>query len=64
MQDFDLKRFLIENKMTRNSQLLNEITNEQIIQYGETAPFIDTEKRLLIFDLDETLVHCFDLKES
>jgi len=24
MQDFDLKRFLIENKMTRNSRLLNE----------------------------------------
>jgi hypothetical protein len=24
MQDFDLKRFLVENKMTRNSRLLNE----------------------------------------
>jgi hypothetical protein len=24
MQDFDLKRFLVENKMTRNSQILNE----------------------------------------
>ena len=24
MQDFDLKRFLVENKMTRNSKLLNE----------------------------------------
>jgi hypothetical protein len=29
MDNFDLKKFLIENKMTRNSQLLNEAGGEE-----------------------------------
>ena len=45
MQDFDLKRFLVENKMTRNSRLLNEITNEQIIQFVQN---VDPEGRQYI----------------
>jgi uncharacterized beta-barrel protein YwiB (DUF1934 family) len=45
MQDFDLKRFLVENKMTRNSQLLNEITNGQIIQFVQN---VDPEGRQYI----------------
>jgi hypothetical protein len=45
MQDFDLKRFLVENKMTRNSRLLNEITNGQIIQFVQS---VDPEGRQYI----------------
>jgi hypothetical protein len=29
MENFDLKKFLVENKMTRNSQLLNEAEGEE-----------------------------------
>jgi hypothetical protein len=45
MDNFDLKRFLVENKMTRNSQLLNEITNGQIIQFIQS---VDPEGRQYI----------------
>jgi hypothetical protein len=45
MQDFDLKRFLVENKMTRNSKLINEITNGQIIQFVQS---VDPEGRQYI----------------
>jgi hypothetical protein len=45
MDNFDLKRFLVENKMTRNSRLLNEITNEQIIQFVQN---VDPEGRQYI----------------
>jgi hypothetical protein len=45
MQDFDLKKFLVENKMTRNSKLINEITNGQIIQFVQS---VDPEGRQYI----------------
>ena len=41
MNDFNLQKFLIENKMTRNSRLLNEETNPLYKDFYEA--FMDAE---------------------
>ena len=41
MEDFNLQKFLIENKMTRNSRLLNEETNPLYKDFYEA--FMDAE---------------------
>ncbi len=38
MENFDLKKFLVENKLTANSKVLNE---EQQHKVGDTVKFLD-----------------------
>jgi hypothetical protein len=48
MNDFDIKKFLTENKMTRNSRLLNEeIFNidAELKQYFENNPLTPDNHR-------------------
>lgn len=52
MENFDLKKFLVENKLTANSRMLKE--NEG--QYGEKQEVVyedDTERVLLVYEPDE-----------
>lgn len=38
MENFDLKKFLVENRLTANSKVLNE---EQQYKVGDTVKFLD-----------------------
>ena len=51
MDNFNLKKFLVENKLTTNSRILNEEA-----EYGEFQEVVyedDTERVLLVYEPDE-----------
>ena len=53
MDNFNLKKFLIESKMTRNSRLLNE--NEGTINENESPQLTDQERNYLDGEVEKFL---------
>ena len=43
---------------------LRKIRPDEILRRSVTVPFEEGKKKLIIFDLDETLIHCVGTQEE